>query len=335
MTASPSVLVVGSINVDITVHAERLPAPGETVAGGRLERTGGGKGANQAVAAARAGAAVLLVGAVGDDDLGAGALEELRSEGVDVTGVRRVAEAATGVALIVVDRAGDNQIAVASGANHEVTADDVRSAVGSTTRLEVRSEDVAAAAASTTPVEGRAEDVPAAAASTTPVEGRGEDVQAAASPPGCVLASFELLDEPVLAAARIARDAGCRLVVNPAPARPLERALCELHPIVTPNRREAAELTGDDEPEAAARALAERTGAPVVVTLGERGALVLDAAGSVLVPAPRVRAVDTTGAGDAFNGVLAAELAREHELRAAVEAAVAAAARSVTRAGAR
>jgi ribokinase len=284
MTAPPSVLVVGSINVDITVHAERLPAPGETVAGGRLERTGGGKGANQAVAAARAGAAVVLVGAVGDDDFGAVALDELRAEGVDVTSVRRLAGAATGVALIVVDRAGDNQIAVASGANHQVSGDDVRA-----------------------------------------TEGR----------PGCVLASFELPDEPVLAAARIAREAGCPLIVNPAPARPLAPGLCELHPIVTPNRREAAEVTGEDDPEAAARALAARTGAPVVVTLGERGALVFDATARDLVPAPRVHAVDTTGAGDAFNGVLAAELARGRELRAAVEAAVAAAAQSVTRAGAR
>jgi ribokinase len=212
------------------------------------------------------------------------ALDELRAEGVDVTSVRRLAGAATGVALIVVDRAGDNQIAVASGANHQVNGDDVRA-----------------------------------------TEGR----------PGCVLASFELPDEPVLAAARIAREAGCPLIVNPAPARPLAPGLCELHPIVTPNRREAAEVTGEHDPEAAARALAARTGAPVVVTLGERGALVFDATARDLVPAPRVHAVDTTGAGDAFNGVLAAELARGRELRAAVEAAVAAAAQSVTRAGAR
>src|SRR5215210_2837157 len=118
MTAPPSVLVVGSINVDITVHAERLPAPGETVAGGRLERSGGGKGANQAVAAARAGASVSLAGAVGDDDLGADALAALRDEGVDVASVVRLERVATGVALIVVDRDGRNQIAVASGANH-------------------------------------------------------------------------------------------------------------------------------------------------------------------------------------------------------------------------
>jgi ribokinase len=150
-----------------------------------------------------------------------------------------------------------------------------------------------------------------------------------------VLASFELLDDPVLAAARAARESGCPLIVNPAPARPLAPELLALQPIVTPNQQEAAELTGAEEPAAAARALVERTGAPVVITLGERGALVADAAGSGLVPAPAVRAVDTTGAGDVFNGVLAVELARGRELRAAVESAVAAAAQSVTRTGAR
>ncbi len=284
MTEPPSVLVVGSINVDITVHAGRLPGPGETVAGGRLERSGGGKGANQAVAAARSGAAVALVGAVGDDDLGADALAALRDEGVDVAAVSRLEGVATGVALIVVDGEGRNQIAVASGANHEVIGAHVRAA------------DVA---------------------------------------PGAVLASFELLDEPVLAAAEVARAAGCPLVVNPAPARPLEPALLALHPIVTPNQREATELTGEEAPEAAARALTELTGAPVVITLGERGALVVAGADSELVPAPAVRAVDTTGAGDVFNGVLAAGLARGHELRAAVATAVAAAARSVTTTGAR
>jgi ribokinase len=284
MPAPPSVLVVGSINVDLVVHADRLPGPGETVAGGRLERTGGGKGANQAVAAARAGAAVALVGAVGDDDFGAESLAALRAESVDVGAVRRLDGVATGVALIVVDRAGDNQIAVASGANHALTA---------------------------------------------------ADVQAPSTPPGCVLTGFELRDDVVLAAAAIARDARCPLVVNPAPARPLAPKLCELRPLLTPNRTEARQLTGQDDPETAAGALSAHTGAPVVVTLGAEGALVADPAGSLVVPAPAVRAVDSTGAGDSFNGVLAAGLARGAELRAATAAAVRAAALSVTRPGAR
>ena len=281
----PRVVVVGSVNVDLVVHADRLPGPGETVAGGRLQRSGGGKGANQAVAAARAGAEVALAGAVGDDDLGAEALDALRADHVDVGAVQRLADVATGVALIVVDRDGGNQIAVASGANHELTAEHVQAVGG-----------------------GR---------------------------PGCVLASFELRDEPVLAAARLAHERGGALVVNPAPARPLTDALCRLQPILTPNRQEATDLTGEPDPAAAARALRARTGAPVVVTLGEQGALLVDDAGSELLPAPAVRAVDTTGAGDVFNGVLAAELARGAELRAAAVAAIAAAARSVTQPGAR
>src|SRR3954452_5614383 len=115
-----TVLVVGSVNVDIVVTLERLPAPGETVIGGRLARGGGGKGANQAVAAARAGARVRLVGAVGDDEFGAAAVAELEAEGVDVGAVVRLAGGATGVALIAVDAEGRNQIAVASGANARV-----------------------------------------------------------------------------------------------------------------------------------------------------------------------------------------------------------------------
>jgi len=111
------VLVVGAVNVDMVVAASRLPGPGETVVGGGVQRFGGGKGANAAVAAARAGARVALIGAVGGDDLGAGALDELRAEGVDVTGVAVLEGAATGVALIVVDEVGENQIAVGAGAN--------------------------------------------------------------------------------------------------------------------------------------------------------------------------------------------------------------------------
>src|SRR4051812_49789030 len=117
-----SVVVVGSINVDLVVTLDRLPAPGETVIGGRFARHGGGKGANQAVAAARAGADVRFVGAVGADDFGAEAVAELAREGIDVSAIARLEDEATGVALIAVDGAGRNQIAVASGANARVDA---------------------------------------------------------------------------------------------------------------------------------------------------------------------------------------------------------------------
>src|SRR3954451_12449615 len=221
------VLVVGSVNVDLVVRAEKLPAPGETVSGGTFARHGGGKGANQAVAAARLGAEVTMIGAVGDDELGDEALRALAGEGIDTSAVARLEGVPTGVALIAVDAAGENQIAVASGANAELGA-------------------------------GAVERAMAAAA------GEGQPV---------TLLGFEVPDDAVLAGARAAPGP---VVCNPAPARRLPDALTGRGPILTPNATEARELTGEEDPEAAARALAARTGAAVLVTLGARGVLLLD-----------------------------------------------------------
>jgi ribokinase len=279
------VFVIGSINVDLVVRAETLPGPGETVTGGTFERHGGGKSANQAVAAARAGAVVRMIGAVGDDELGEEAVAQLAAEGIDVSGVARM-EAPTGVALIAVDAAGENQIAVASGANAELSAEHVSGAL-----------------------EGAAG--------------------------GVALLGLEVPDAAVLAGARAARGAGLTVVVNPAPARPLGGELLSLGPILTPNGGEAAALSGEDDAEAAARALAEQTGAPVVVTVGADGALLVTGDAVERIPAPAVEAVDTTGAGDAFNGALAAALAGGAPLAEAVRDAVATAAESVRRPGAR
>jgi ribokinase len=281
------VYVVGSVNADLVVRLPALPRPGETVTGGTFERHGGGKGANQAVAAARAGAAVRMVAAVGDDDLGAEAIAELEAEGVEVAAVQRLADTPTGVALIAVDEAGENQIAVASGANHALAADAVERAL------------------------------------------------AGAAPGGVVLLSLEIPDAAVLAGARAARAAGLTVVLNPAPARALPDALLALSPLLTPNADEACALGGEPEPEAAARALAERTGAPVVVTIGAGGALLADGGSVERLPAPEVDVVDTTGAGDAFNGALACALAGGAALDAAVREAIAVAAESTRRPGAR
>ena len=177
-------MVVGSINVDLVVAVTRLPAAGETVAGGRFAQFGGGKSANQAVAAARLGAAVAFVGAVGDDEMGAEAVAELTREGIDVSGVARVSSP-TGVALIVVDAAGENQIAVASGANAELAADHV------TSTLE------------------------ALLAAPDPPP---------APTPGVVLLGHEVSPEVVAAAASAASAAGWPVVLNPAPARELPGA---------------------------------------------------------------------------------------------------------------
>jgi ribokinase len=273
------VVVVGSINTDLVVVTERLPAPGETVTGGKFAQHGGGKGANQAVAAARLGASVTMVGAVGDDDFGGAAVRALRDERIDVSQIA-VVDAPTGVALIVVDGRGENQIAVASGANAEVFADG----------LDLHDE-------------------------------------------GVLLLGHEVSAEVVAKAARAAADAGWPVVLNPAPARVLVDAPIA---VLTPNRTEAAELSGEEDPAAAARVLSRRTGAAVLITLGAEGALLLEPGGSpVRLPATKVDVVDTTGAGDTVNGALAAELARGAPLEDAARFALAAAAISTTRPGAR
>ncbi len=287
--AAGRVVVVGSINVDLVLRLPRLPAPGETVLGGALTRQHGGKGANQAVAAARAGAHAYLVGAVGSAD-GQDSVDELAVSGVDVRWVRRSGEP-TGLAVVqVADDTGENQIAVAPGANATVSADDVGAALGV---LQLGPADV-------------------------------------------VVLSFELPAAPLRLAADVARGTGARLVVNPAPADPHRLDLLA-GAVTTPNERELAVLTAAaDRPAAdAAVALSDRTGGPVVVTLGARGALLADFGLLEHIAAHQVVVRDTTGAGDTLTGVLAASLAQGHELRAAVRRAVVAAALTVTREGAR
>jgi ribokinase len=284
----PRVVVVGSINADLVVVTERLPAPGETVSGGRFARHGGGKGANQAVAAARLGAEVTIVGAVGADELGDAALRELTGDGVDVSAVARLEEP-TGVALIVVDAHGENQIAVASGAN--------------------------------------------AALSPTHVTEALHDVLAGEA--GVVLLGHEVPDDVVIAGAEAAAAAGWTAILNPAPARAIPQPVLAAAPILTPNASEAAQLTGQEDPEQAARALRDQTGATVLITLGARGALLLDDGEPTRLAAPKVDVVDTTGAGDTVNGALAAELAAGRGLADAARFAIAAAAVSTGKEGAR
>ena len=289
------VVVVGAINVDLVVVAPRLPGPGQTVVGGGLQTYGGGKGANAAVAAARAGAKVRLIGAVGDDDNGAAALGELAGEGVDVTDVAVLAGESTGVALIVVDEHGENQIAVGAGANAAVTADHVRACLRTalpTTR--------------------------------------------------CVLVSTEIPAAAVAAAVEMTTAAGVTCVVNPAPVLEVVADLLTLGPILTPNESELGDLaaalggaSGDSPVESALR-IVERSRHPVVVTQGGDGVLVVDVdLAARRVAAPPVPVRDTTGAGDTFNGVLAARLASGDDLATAVPVAIAAASLSVTEVGAR
>jgi ribokinase len=282
------VFVVGSANQDLMVTVPELPAPGQTVQGIGIESMPGGKGANQAVAAARAGAPVVFVGAVGNDDAGRRSLEALRSEGVDVSAVLVHPTEPTGTAVVTVAADGENQIAIVAGANGALSGAQVAAAL----------------------------------------------TGAGLGPRDLCLVCFEIPDDAVAAASRAARLAGATLLVNPAPARPLVEETLRSAPLLLPNDSEAQALAGTTG-EAAARHLRALTGAPVVVTLGGEGVLVLDDRPARTVPARKVEVVDTTGAGDTFAGVLAASLAAGRDLDAAVERAVVAAGLSVGVPGAR
>jgi ribokinase len=286
--SNATVVVAGSINVDLIVGVPRLPAAGETVLGDRFVQQNGGKSANQAVAASRVGAAVTMLGAVGDDDLGRSALAGLQEAGVDTSACRIIDGEHTGIALIIVDAAAENQIAVAPGANGRVDA--------------------------------------------AMIEAEVADLEPAAG--AVCLLGFEVGDDAVLAAARWASRRGLRIILNPAPARPVLAELYALRPIVTPNETEAEMLTGEADPEAAARVLGRRSGAPVIVTLGAEGALLWADGHAERLPAMRVEPVDTTGSGDALNGILAAELAAGADLRQALRWAIVGAGLKTTMAGA-
>ena len=285
------IVVVGSSNTDMIAKLPRLPKPGETISGGAFSTAAGGKGANQAVAAARAGAEVGLVARVGEDSFGEQAISGFIDDGIDVQHVTRDPSAPSGVALIFVDERGENCIAVAPGANAGLTPNDVEAA-----------EDLII----------------------------GADV---------VVMQLETPLETVERAAALAREHSVRVILNPAPAQPLSDEILGNVSILTPNESEAELLTGirvedDAGAEEAARALVARGVKTVILTLGSRGAFVFESGSGELVPGFEVDAVDTTAAGDVFNGSLAVGLAEGMPLAGAVRFANAAAALSVTKLGA-
>lgn len=281
MTAN--VVVLGSANMDLVVRQPRWVRPAETMMGAAFATTAGGKGLNQAVACARAGASVAFVGAVGDDDFGRRLREVIAAEGIDDAAVRTV-PGASGIAAITVTDDGENAIVVVPGAN------------------------------------GTADLLPTEA----------ERITAASH----VVVQLERPVSLVAEALRVARGAGVTTVLTPAPIVEGAGDLVALADILVPNEREATELSGCADAETAALALSEKAHT-VIVTLGERGCLVAQGGEIVLrVPSRAVAAIDTTGAGDAFVGALVAWLAEDAPLSDAIQAAVAAASVSVTRAGA-
>jgi ribokinase len=287
------VTVVGSLNMDLVIRAPRLPSAGETLAGRSFANVPGGKGGNQAVAAARLGARVTMIGCVGNDENGAQLVARLREDGIDCDRIATDAALPTGVAMIVVDDAGQNAIVIVAGSNGALT--------------------------------------PAAIAAH----------EAAIAQADVLVCQLEVPDDTVFAAMRAARRHGRIVVLNPAPASGmLPREWLECADFLIPNEGEASVLSGVavDSPEsalAAARALRQQGARNVIVTLGERGVLMLaEGEDGRHFPAPKVDAIDTTAAGDTFVGGLCAALAAKRSLDEAVRFGQAAAALSVTRAGA-
>jgi len=285
----PGVAVVGSLNIDLIAYTSRVPSAGETVIGERFQMGFGGKGANQAVMAARLGARVAMVGALGDDVYASMTLDNLRAQYVDATHVARV-PGSSGVAPIWVEPDGTNRIIVVPGANDAVDPDAAAAAIRSMGRLDV------------------------------------------------VIGQLEIPQRVTLAAFRAARERGVVTILNPAPAAALDPELLQAAHWLIPNETEFAILAevdsldpGDDGPIAA---FARRIDPRLLLTLGSRGAAIVSAVGDVeRVPATPVKAIDTTGAGDAFVGAFAVGLAAGINERAAVRLGIACASDSVTRPG--
>ncbi len=282
------VFAVGSINQDFVLAVERRPEPGETVTDAELTLLPGGKGANAAIAAARLGAEVSMLGRVGEDAFGAELIKNLRENGVDVEHVRATPDAPTGSAFITVTPEGENAIVVSPGANRSFGPDEVEEAAET-----LRETDV-------------------------------------------LVAQLEVPAEAVERAAKIATQSGGRFVFNLAPAREVRESLLRLSDPLVVNETEARFLLGEDapDPEGLAAKLLDLDSASAVVTLGASGAVLASDGTTRHFPAPKVEAVDTTGAGDAFVGALAARLAGGASLEEAVPYAVLAGAAAVAQAGA-
>ena len=285
----PKIVVVGSANTDMVVHVQHLPEPGETVLGGDYIQSLGGKGANQAVAAARLGADVTFIARLGWDAFGDASVSAYKAEGIDTEYLIRDDKTPSGVAIIMVNHSAENIIAVAQGANAKLSPGDILAA---------------------------------------------EDAIQNAN---CLLVQLEIPLETVQAAAQLAVKHHVPVILNPAPATKLPPALLEMVDYLTPNETEAAYLEGEHSGRYAmdgAYGLKSKLNLKnLIITRGEKGAIIVGYRNQVVLPY-HVHTVDTTGAGDAFNGGLAVAIARGDLLVEAVKFANAVAALSTTGSGA-
>ncbi len=284
---SAKIVIVGSFNTDLTTYMERMPRPGETVNGRKFVTGPGGKGSNQAVAAARLGADVTFVGRVGQDVFAEIALSTWKKEGIHSDFVVQDPDHATGVAPIFVDDSGENMIVVALGANLAITRADVDAAADVIARADI------------------------------------------------LMTQLEINYDLVDYALRTARIKGVRTILNPAPAGKVPAETLALADFMTPNETELEVLSGRPgvPPEEAARSILTTDAQTVVVTLGAQGAQYVRKDGARRIPGYKVDVVDTTGAGDAFNGGLAVALAEGRSLEDAIRFANATAALCVTKPG--
>lgn len=286
-----NIVVVGSSNTDMIIKVPRIPKPGETILGGTFSTAAGGKGANQAVAAARAGGNVTFVASVGNDLFGNQAVRNFQTDKINVEHIKRNEGIPSGVALIFVDEKGENSIAVASGANALLSPDDIHKA------------------------------------------------KSAFENAGVLVVQLETPLASVHEALLLAHKNNILTILNPAPAQPLSDELLKYVTIITPNETEAELLTGipvDSEPSAkmAADILLSKGVKTVLITMGAKGSFIATENYSKIVPGFEVKAVDTTAAGDVYNGALAVGISKGSKLYDAVVFANAAAALSVTKLGA-
>lgn len=288
---SKKIYVIGSSNTDMVVKSEKLPAAGETIIGGTFLMNAGGKGANQAVAAAKLGADVIFVSKVGDDIFGKQAIQGFQKEGINTDFIFTDTENPSGVALILVDAKGENSIAVASGANGNLQIAEVEKAIEQISANEM------------------------------------------------VLLQLEIPIPTVEFAIKKCSEKGAKVILNPAPAQKLDETVFQYLDIITPNETEAELLTGIkvtdlESAKQAAEILHQKGVRNIIITLGSKGAYLYNSTTDCLITTPKVQAVDTTAAGDVFNGALAVALSEGNELEQAIDFACKAAAISVTRMGA-
>ena len=284
------IIVVGSSNVDLTVRVRRLPLPGETIRGATLLRTNGGKGANQAVAAARLGADVVFITCLGNDASGGMLSAQFAADGIDTSCIT-LSATPTGTALIFVDDNAENCIAVAPGSNNDLLPADID-----------------------------------AARST--MEGASY-----------LLVQLVIPMPTVVRAVELAHSLGIKTIMNPAPMNPVPEDLFSRIWLITPNQTEAEQLTGvhvesEDDAARAAEVLFAKGVKNVIVTMGSKGSLVCTQEGREFVPSRKVKAIDTTGAGDVYNGALVAALSQGKSLIEAARIATLASSIAVTRMGA-